>query len=367
MTAHITAIETIPFAIPLTGSVTFATGKLTAAEHLLVRVHCDAGVVGHAEAIPRPMIYGETLVSIAHAIDTLIAPAMVGMEIHSTRQIEHRLRNVAGNVAARSSVELALFDLIGKVHNVSCHQLLGGYTDSMRCTQILGSGDAARLSAEMDKLAAEAGIDSFKIKVGLNLGHDIDLVLKLREHAPDALLYVDANHGFTAAEAVQFARATAGALAWIEEPCSADEVMGRADVLQAATVPILADESGITTREVVGEVLGRRSSMVGLKLQRTGIHTSERIREFAAALGVPVLVASQGDSAIGTHASVSVAAASPVTSSLPAELAYFRLLEDDLTIERPAIKAGRMSVPAGAGFGLEIDADKLARYRTDRA
>ncbi|MCU1480489.1 MAG: Muconate cycloisomerase [Subtercola sp.] len=363
---RIERIEVLPFAIPLTGTVKFATGTLSAAEHLLVTVHTDSGVTGTAEAIPRPMIYGETGVSLAYAIETLIAPALMGMSIFETAQIEHRLRHLAGNVAAKSSVEIAIFDAIGNALGVSCHSLLGGFAHDVRCTAILGSGDAATLIAEVDELHDTLGITSLKVKVGLDVTKDIELVTRVREHSPQAVIYVDANHGFTAAEAIRFVRATEGMLDWIEEPCAAEEVLGRAAVVSASTVPVLGDESCITTREVVNEVLGARSSMIGLKLQRTGITQSQRIREFCTALGVPVLVASQGDSGIGTNVSASFAAAQASTATLPAELAYFLHLENDLMTVPPVIRDGRLAVSSQPGFGIAIDKDTLNHYRTDK-
>ena len=64
----ITAIEAIPFAIPYTKPLRFASGEVHTAEHVLVRVHSDDGVVGVAEAPPRPFTYGETQESIVAAI-----------------------------------------------------------------------------------------------------------------------------------------------------------------------------------------------------------------------------------------------------------------------------------------------------------
>jgi L-Ala-D/L-Glu epimerase len=62
---------------------------------------------------------------------------------------------------------------------------------------------------------------------------------------------------------------------------------------------------------------------------------------------------------------VAFAAADRGTARLPAELGYFLNLRDDLLTEPPVIRDGRMTVPAGPGFGTEIDPDKLAHYRTD--
>ena len=66
-TVRITAVEAIPFAVPYTRAPRFASGAVTSADNVLVRVHSDAGLTGEAEAQPRPYTYGETQTSIVDA------------------------------------------------------------------------------------------------------------------------------------------------------------------------------------------------------------------------------------------------------------------------------------------------------------
>ena len=71
----ITQVEAIPFAIPYAKPLRFASGEVHAAEHVLVRVTTDDGVVGVAEAPPRPFTYGETQAGIIAVIDSDLRPA----------------------------------------------------------------------------------------------------------------------------------------------------------------------------------------------------------------------------------------------------------------------------------------------------
>ena len=64
----ITAVEAIPFVIPYRRPAGFASGTVSTADNVLVRVHTDAGLVGQAEAQPRPYAYGATQASIVAAI-----------------------------------------------------------------------------------------------------------------------------------------------------------------------------------------------------------------------------------------------------------------------------------------------------------
>ncbi len=74
----ITHVEAIPFAIPYRKPLKFASGEVHIAEHVLVRIHTDDGIVGIAEAPPRPFTYGETQAGIIAVIDKIFAPHLIG-------------------------------------------------------------------------------------------------------------------------------------------------------------------------------------------------------------------------------------------------------------------------------------------------
>ena len=77
----IVEVEAIPFAIPYKKPLRFASGEVHVADHVLVRVHTDDGVVGVAEAPPRPYTYGETHESIIAVFDKLFAPKLVDLTL----------------------------------------------------------------------------------------------------------------------------------------------------------------------------------------------------------------------------------------------------------------------------------------------
>jgi L-alanine-DL-glutamate epimerase-like enolase superfamily enzyme len=361
---RITKIEMTPFRIPLNNPFGFATGTVTAAEHVLVEVFTDDGVVGVAEAIPRPMIYGETLESVQAAIRGHIAPQVVGLGVHQRAAMLHAVRNLIGNPAAKAGVELAMFDALGKTLGVPCHTLLGGFASSVRTNFNLPGGTTSKVVETAQRIAAQHGIAAFKAKVGLNLEEDIATVLALREALPDADLVVDANHGYTADAARRFLDRTRDAqLAFVEEPSPAEERISRRRLCAASDVLIMGDESCATLRDVASEVLTGGCTMISLKLARTAITTTSQIRDFCLGTGTPVAVGSQGDTAIGSFVSAAFAAASPATLAFPAELTYYLDLEDDLCVVKPEIVDGAVKLPDRPGFGYEIDRDKLAHFR----
>ena len=72
------SVEAIPVALPLRTPAQFASGTISTADNVIVRVHSDAGLVGCAEAQARPYTYGETQTSIVEAVHTWLGPRLIG-------------------------------------------------------------------------------------------------------------------------------------------------------------------------------------------------------------------------------------------------------------------------------------------------
>src|SRR6476469_8879259 len=97
---RITAVEAIPFAVPYRREPRFASGTVTSADNVLVRVHSDAGLVGQAEAQPRPYTYGETQASIVSAVGGALNDALTAVDPLRLELVAERCAGVAGNVVA---------------------------------------------------------------------------------------------------------------------------------------------------------------------------------------------------------------------------------------------------------------------------
>ena len=104
----ITSVEAIPLAVPYRRPFAFASGRVTAADHVLVRITTDDGLVGHGEAPPRPYTYGETAVSIVATIRDLFAPVLVGADAFAREAIRADLARTVANNGARGAVDVAL-------------------------------------------------------------------------------------------------------------------------------------------------------------------------------------------------------------------------------------------------------------------
>jgi L-alanine-DL-glutamate epimerase-like enolase superfamily enzyme len=364
----ISEVEAVPFAIPYRKPLSFASGEIAAAEHVLVRVHTDDGLVGTAEAPSRPFTYGETQQSIVAIIRTVFAPQIAGLSPLEREQIRARLERTVGNLAAKAAIDMAAWDIIGQSAGVPVTELLGGHGDRMRVSHMIGFAAPAEMVAEAERIRDLHGITTFKVKVGRRPAQlDIDACGALRSALGDkAGLYIDGNRGWTAAESARALRAMADLdLLFAEEPCPADDVLGRRWLAARSPIPLFADESAPTPGDVTRELLGGSAVGISIKTARSGFSGSQRILAQCEGLGADVVMGSQIDGQVGSLCSLAFGAAFGAASRRPGELSNFLDMSDDLLAEPLQIREGTLHVREAPGLGIEIDQDKLAHYRTD--
>lgn len=364
----IVAIEAIPFAVPYRKPMRFASGEVHSADHVLVRVHGEDGIVGTAEAPPRPYTYGETQTSIRAVIDTVFAPELIGLSVFDREKIHAVLDRTIANPAAKAAIDMAVWDVVGRRLGVPVTELLGGWTDRMRVAHMVGFAPDDVMVAEAQRMRAEHGVTTFKVKVGRHpVSLDTRACRALREAlGPDVELYVDGNRGWNTAEASRALDEMADlGLTMSEELIPADQVLGRRWLTGRTSIPTVADESATRPGEVTRELLDGAATMVSIKTARTGFTGSQRVLHLCEGLGAEVVMGNQIDGQLGTACSVAFGTAHRHTSTRAGELSNFLDMADDLLAEPLQISDGELRVPTGPGIGVDVDPDKLAHYRTD--
>jgi L-alanine-DL-glutamate epimerase-like enolase superfamily enzyme len=361
----ITKLEAIPFRMPMRETVKFATGQLSALEHVLVRVYTDEGLIGQAEAPSRPMVYGESSISIVAAVRDWFGPALVGLDPFATEQVWTRLERVEHNQTAKGAVDMALHDIIGQACGVPLYRLLGGWSNEVELSHILGLGSAQQVAEQALRLIAEHGFGTLKLKAGIDPKRDTAMVRAVREAVgPSIRLHVDVNHGYSSMVAARVVPEWEPYdIAWVEEPCPGWDVRGRELIAAATSIPIMADESCTTVAAVMDEIRRGTCRLMSIKNARTGYTQSRKIINLCEANGIVPVTGSQGDTEIGAYSSAHFHAAHRCTASGPGELSFFLDTEASLFTEPINIRDGKFTLPDTPGLGLRIDEEKLTRYR----
>lgn len=363
----ITTVEAIPLAIPYRRPFAFASGRVTAADHVLVRITTDDGLVGYGEAPPRPYTYGETAASIVAAVRDLFTPVLVGADPFARERLRADMARTVANNAARGAIDVALWDLVGQACGQPVHVLLGHAADDVRVAHMIGLGTPAEMVADAVEMSDEYGVDAFKVKVGRDLAQDLVAVRELRRELGDAVeLYADANRGWDADTAIVAARGlTDVGVTMLEEPNPADDVLGRRRIVRESPIPIVGDESTITLGGVARSLLDGDSQAISVKVARTGFTDSAKIVGLCEGLGVTTMIGNQIDGMLGTVASTALGCGLRALARHPVEVTNHLLMTDDVLAEPPVIADGRASARQAPGLGVTIDPDKLARYRVD--
>ena len=189
----------------------------------------------------------------------------------------------------------------------------------------------------------------------------------IREALPDADLYVDANRGWSYDDAVRAGDALVelGVRA-IEEPISIEDRAGRLRLAERWAVPLGGDESCISLAHVDRALEEGAVRVVSVKTARTGFTESRRILDLCLARNVPVVVGSQYEGAIGATATIAFAAAFAATAGQPAEITNFLDLGRRSRRRRAGDPRRPRDGPAAPGLGVEVDEERLQRYRVDR-
>jgi len=366
--ARILEVRTVPYAIPYRKPLRFASGSIDLADNVLVEIVTSDGVVGIAEAPPRPYTYGETQASIVTVIEQIFAPAIIGLSILDRELVRSRLARTVGNPTAKAAINMAMWDAWGKTIDTPVHSLLGGFTDHLQVSHMLGFDDPEVVAAEAIQLRETLGISSFKIKVGRRpIPLDVAVCKAVREAlGPEAELYIDGNRGWTAAESALAVRQLEDVgLSRVEELCPADGVLGRRWLVSQCPIPFVADESAPTPADVTREILAGAATAVSIKTARTGFSDSLRVSHLAEGLGIEAVIGNQIDAHLGTICSLVFGASQEITARSAAELSNYLDMADGLLQEPLLIENGHMRVPDGPGLGVRLDPEKVARYRVD--
>ena len=183
------------------------------------------------------------------------------------------VQRLPAGAVARAGVETAILDAAARLQGVPLYEALGGAAIGSLTTDItLSISDPPRMAAAATR-HAEAGFTCFKVKVGRDWRADCASLRAVAAVVPGARFRLDANAGFTAAEALSLldtALADGLTIECYEQPCAAGDLKGMAEVAAQAPVPVVADESFRGPADLDRLLAARAASAVNLKLVKLG-------------------------------------------------------------------------------------------------
>jgi muconate cycloisomerase len=370
----IIAFESILVDLPTIRAHKLARQTVMQQTLIVLRLRTDAGLEGLGEATTiGGLSYGEeSPEGIKSALDCYIAPLVTGLDALNVNHVMAEVnRHIVGNRLAKSALETALLDVLGKALGVPVHQLLGGrQTEAMECIWGLASGDTDRDIEEVERVLSQKLHRDFKIKVGSRaIENDIEHVSKIaRAVAGRGSLRIDANQAWDELNATRaIAALEAIGVTLIEQPLSKTNLEGMARLAARFDVAIMADESVSTVQEAFAYAKHHAADVIAIKIAKAGgLLATKTIAAISDAAGLALYGGTMLEGTIGTVASLHAFASLPQTFPFGTELFGPLLLKDDIVQERPTYGNFGIAVPNKPGLGVEIDEGKLAHYRRDK-
>jgi len=357
---RITDVQAMPLAIPVRSMQPASGWSNWSGKQIIIQVLTDEGVRGIGETFA----YGAPL-GICNVIEDGLRLVLIGQDPTRIEYLAELMQRCTVNYGRRGlglyavgGVEIALWDLLGKVRQAPLYELLGGmvrpklpaYASRMRYDS------PAHVARACERLAA-AGFTMLKLHQT-----DVESVRAARAAVgPEIGLMLDANCPWSPTEAIAIARELeAYNLLWLEEPVwPPEDYDGLARVRRATSIPIAAGENESTVygfRALLAkdaiDVLQPDVAKVG------GIGEAKKVLALVQAANLPVALHSWF---YGPALAATLHVAAAMGGTMPVEIAEGELERSSLT-EPLVAHAGWISPPAGPGLGIELDEETLRRY-----
>ena len=380
----IKGIEAIHLKLPPRQDYRWAGLLVGLGDFLLVKIQAENGRIGYGETVPLidwggdyHHYYGESPQTARHVIHDYLAPVLVGENLFGFEAAHTAMdRVVKGHPYAKAAIEIALYDLAGKLLEVPVYQLLGGKVrEKIPIAHMLGLMAPAQAIPEAERVAAE-GIRAFQVKGGLDINRDIQLISALRARLGDQInLRLDANQGYpTPKVAIQaIRRMEADGLNLVEQPV--EGISGLAQVTAAVSCLVIADESVWTPQDALTIAQTHAVDALSIYIGKAGgLLKAKKISDIAEAARLRCDVNGSLELGVGNAANLHLAAATKVIDLAnvipingpagqgPTEFAG-RYFADDIVREPFKYADGFVIISDQPGLGVEVDEAKIERYR----
>lgn len=334
----------------------------------LVRITTDDGFVGVGEAwgLPSPSIP-------AVIIEEVFAPMLIGADpfttsVHWDRMYGtlNRMGNTRGfAMEAMSAIDMACWDLKGRMTGMPIHALLGGrHRERIDCyaSPVYFFDEPAESAAKALEYVNE-GFRAVKVKAGRSIETDLAHLAAVQDAVgPDVKLLVDMNCAYDVRTAITLARELESFnILWFEEPIPPEDAEGLLAIHRAIRIPLATGENEFTPQGFRDMLRLGAVDIIMPNVTRAGGFTGlDRIAKLAEAFSVKLALHGVGS---GVQVAAAVQAMAAYGNAYLYE--YNRLLNplrEALIEPFPAFADGALVVPDGPGLGVELNSSTVDQY-----
>lgn len=341
--------------IPLKKPFKTALRQVNSAEDIIIKVIADTDEIGYGNAPPTAVITGDSQDSVIAAIRDTIGPKLIGMDVDNMETIMSTIDTaMVHNNSAKAALDIAIYDLFGKLHNIPLYKLFGGYCHKMATDLTISVNPPEEMVRDSLEAVGE-GYTELKLKVGTDAALDIKRVKAIRQAVGNNIkLRLDANQGWKPKEAVRTIRRFEDMgldIELIEQPVKAKDFDGLKYVTDHVDTDIMADEAAFGPYEVF-QLLGMRAcDLINIKLMKAGgLHNALKIAGLAEAMGVQCMMGCMLESKVGITAAASIAAGKKIVTKSDLDTAM--LLAEDPVVGGVSFDKNQLIIPDAPGLGI---------------
>ena len=360
----VTKLETFCLRLPYKKPISFKSVHETRGEFLILSLTLDNGMEGLAEAVCRPAVWGEDAPTLAEMCRRIFADQLQDVDPFAQTIIEERLGKVLGCRAAKALIDIALWDIRGKVLGQPVWRLLGAASPRPVPLTWIAHGDASEAMIDEAVRRTQEGFFGVKLKTWRRSLEDVRMVEQARGLlGVSRPIYVDANSSYAPGEAREILSLVQQFnVCFIEDPCRFDSTKEQADFARSLSTALLCDRGGLEL-EIVDHLLNARAAGgITLHLRQSGLTGALQIIERCAKSDVYSVIGTDSESRLGALARMHLHAATPHLHAWPAETHFFEKLADDVYCGPFASSDGAVRLDDSPGFGGSTDRVKLEAY-----
>lgn len=342
-------------------------------ENVFVKIQTDEGIVGWGEACAHP-VTSETQAGILAAVE-LFGRTIIGRDPFQIGAIHAALDHLflQGNAGARSAIDIALYDIMGKASGQPIYNLLGGaFQTSFGLLATMPRADPKRMAEHAQRLLRK-GYTCFEPKMTGHLESleaDADRLEAITAAVPaSALVIADPNQMWgTAKDTIGLLQRRFSGVAnlAIEQPVMFHDIEGLAAITQAVPHIVVADEAIQNLSTMIAIASRRIADMVSLKLGKCGgFHKALQMMRIAEAAGLPVRIDWTQGSALLDTATGHLHAAVRIVGCDPGMDYQLRIKDRPIADGGAVVRGGKLVMPDAPGLGLTVD-EKLIRRLAQR-
>lgn len=301
------------------------------------------------------------------AVQEALYKYVLGQSPFDYKKIMTRMNNnVARSETAKGLLDMACWDLMGKVTNKPASELMGGrQTDQLELCALIPLMDA-RTMADMAHNWRKAGYRTVRLKLGRSIKDDIETVRQVRERiGKKAQIRVDYNQAYKPPEAVKAIKAIEPYIIELaEQPVASSDFQGMAYVQKRVNIPLMSHEGCFSLQDIRTLTALKAIRIIGINSERPGgVTNALEAINYASSHKLGVVIHNQ-TLGIADAMMIHLAAANYTMLGHAVELFGNIMYDDDLITNPLDFYNDRVRVPAGPGWGVILDEDALDEFAT---